>query len=105
MTDPYFAANSDELKQKFPQFYDIAKTTNTLLGYLNEIDADNKKAAGGNDPIAKQYLEQVDPVTQSLSDLVNAIEKMFGITGDSGIRTATNFDNTEQHNKILAQGL
>ena len=75
---------TDDLKNKFSQFHDIATVTGTLRSKIDQINTLNKTASGENDAYAKAYHKQIDAATSNISDLVDSIRKLFGFTADGG---------------------
>jgi hypothetical protein len=75
---------TDDLKSRFSQFHDIAAVTANLRSKIDQINTLNKTAAGNNDEYAHAYHKQVDDATNNLSDLVDSVRKLFGLTADGG---------------------
>jgi hypothetical protein len=75
---------TDDLKSQFSEFHDIAEVTGHLRSKIDQINLLNKSAAGQDDDYAKTYHEQVDDATSNLSQLVESIATLFGITADGG---------------------
>ena len=107
MPDQFYVANFDDLHNRFGQFDEIASITQQLRTELDTIKTDNDSAADPNsaDPISAQYRNAVDEPTQRLSDLVDAISKVFSVTSDNGKTTTKGIVAAEDHNTNIAQGL
>ena len=86
---------TDDLKNQFSQFHDIAAVTATLRSKLDQINSLNNTAAGDDDAYAKAYHKQVDDATSNISDLVDSIRLMFGLTADGGNTASGLFQGAE----------
>jgi hypothetical protein len=100
---PLIALN--DLKAKFSEFDKIAAITRHLNQNLELINEANRAAAGdpNKDVVASKYHEHVDKPTNGLVTLVDSIQTMYGITGDSGHEVANGFDNADHNAQDAAR--
>jgi hypothetical protein len=85
----------DDLKSQFAQFHEIADVTAQLRTKIDQLNKLNLSAAGRDDAYAKAYHKQVDTATGNLSDLVDSIRKLFGLTAEGGNTATGLFDKGE----------
>src|SRR5690242_7240417 len=86
----------DNLKNRFSQFNSIAEVTQRLRERIDQINEANKRAAGEKDATAKAYHKQVDEPTQNLSNLVDQIGKLFGVTATRGGLAAQSLEDAAE---------
>ena len=88
---------TDDLKTKFSQFHEIATITGELRAKIDQINEYNRTAAGTSDEYAKAYHKQTDKATNNLSQLVDTVRELFGITADGGNTASGLFDHGEEN--------
>lgn len=86
---------NDSLKGQFAQFNEIAEVTSDLRGKLDRINTLNATAAGTSDEFATAYHKQIDDATSNISQLVDSVRQMFGLTADNGNTATGLFDTSE----------
>ncbi|MFD8723544.1 hypothetical protein ACFV2H_37660 [Streptomyces sp. NPDC059629] len=88
---------SSDLRSKFSQFHEIASITGELRKNIDQINKYNEEAAGKDDQFAKAYHANSDGATNNLSQLVDTVRELFGITGDGGDAATGLFDAGEDN--------
>ncbi|WP_030246978.1 hypothetical protein [Streptomyces sp. NRRL S-350] len=88
------------LKQAFANFDDVAALIEKVNTEMEDINAKNVKAGGGDD-IGKQYHEKIDKPTSDLYALTTQIRNKLKAMSAHGQGTADLLDAADEHGREL----